>query len=151
MLRRILTISAATLLTTSLALWAASLWRIIYMHPTGKVPTLILWGGEASIGNNHPYAAPGWTVYGFDHRGVRWRPHPDNGFIRIDGPFAGGAVYWIATIPLWIPAAFGLIGLTPTIGRAARRRRRGVCPRCTYSRAGLPATAPCPECGPSKK
>ena len=31
--------------------------------------------------------------------------------------------------------------------RAARRRRKHQCVRCTYARAGLPADAPCPECG----
>lgn len=31
--------------------------------------------------------------------------------------------------------------------RAARRARRGLCPQCSYPRAGLDAVAPCPECG----
>lgn len=29
----------------------------------------------------------------------------------------------------------------------ARRRRAGLCPHCRYALAGLPANAPCPECG----
>ena len=31
--------------------------------------------------------------------------------------------------------------------RAALRRRRGLCPRCGYDRAGLAEGAACPECG----
>lgn len=30
--------------------------------------------------------------------------------------------------------------------RAVRRIRRNQCPKCAYSRAGLTATTPCPEC-----
>lgn len=53
-------------------------------------------------------------------------------------------------------ASLGLLGFTwslagiPTWLRRLRRDRRlaaGLCTRCTYHRAALPASAPCPECG----
>lgn len=35
--------------------------------------------------------------------------------------------------------------------RRARRRRRGLCTKCAHSLEGLPADAPCPECGTAPK
>ncbi len=54
------------------------------------------------------------------------------------GFLANTAIYALA---LWLPF-FGA-----TAWRRARRRRRNRCPACGYSRAGLAAHAPCPECG----
>lgn len=45
-----------------------------------------------------------------------------------------GAVWWVLLF------SFGTV-------RHWSRRRRGVCLRCAYSREGLGAGAPCPECG----
>lgn len=66
---------------------------------------------------------------------------------------------WDTAVPLGIlPRGFALntafyAGLWWTLalgiarGRAWNRRRRGLCARCAYSRAGLDAITPCPECG----
>lgn len=54
------------------------------------------------------------------------------------------------SVPLWCPLviATGLSAAAWHRDLAARRRARaGSCPACGYQRAGLPARAPCPECG----
>ena len=57
---------------------------------------------------------------------------------------------WQWFIPLWLPVAAALI-ITGTAWRldhlACRRARIGLCPKCRYSRTGLPPNSPCPECG----
>jgi hypothetical protein len=87
-------------------------------------------------------------------------------FIGVSCALAGGALCWYLTYnrswglphgdhlgqpPL---AAAGLIALVAlafgfALGRRVilepERRRRGLCPACAYT---LPATGPCPECGP---
>lgn len=69
--------------------------------------------------------------------------------LRADLPWAhAGTGSFSAEVPFWcmLPLA-----LTPRITSHALRRWRGrhagLCTQCRYSRAGLPATAPCPECG----
>lgn len=65
--------------------------------------------------------------------GVRWEF--DNRSIRI---------------PLWFPFLI-VVGLTAAAWRKEIIHRRraliGLCPKCHYTRRGLAATAPCPECG----
>jgi len=52
----------------------------------------------------------------------------------------------LADIALWSAVAGAVlwVGLRT---RGMRRRRRGLCERCAHNRAGIPASAPCPECG----
>ena len=50
-------------------------------------------------------------------------------------------------VPLWIPFAACVTPATAGWVRQFRRRRRNGCPRCGYELTGLPAAAPCPECG----
>jgi hypothetical protein len=53
-------------------------------------------------------------------------------------------------IPLWFPFLI-VVGLTAAAWRKEiiirRRALIGLCPKCHYTRRGLAATAPCPECG----
>lgn len=60
-------------------------------------------------------------------------------------PTVGGALVWI---PLWIPL---FLTAMPTflMWRHDRKRRcdPNLCPKCGYSRTGLPPDRACPECG----
>lgn len=53
-------------------------------------------------------------------------------------------------VPLWIPAVVCLaavVGCVRADRRRAARWRMGRCLKCGYSREGIPADVPCPECG----
>ena len=57
---------------------------------------------------------------------------------------------WRVEVPLELP--IGLLALVTVAAwrldtRARRRARLSLCPKCHYDRAGLAATAACPECG----
>jgi hypothetical protein len=55
-------------------------------------------------------------------------------------------------IPLWLVitlAASPIVPLLLPAARRARRRARGQCEFCGYSRSGLQDSSPCPECGRS--
>lgn len=54
-----------------------------------------------------------------------------------------GVRYWLLMLLSAVPLTWALV---PEI-RGYRRRRRGACVRCGYSRAGLGVEAKCPECG----
>lgn len=59
----------------------------------------------------------------------------------------GSSGFGWATVNLWTVTA--LLGIPPVVGWVSRRRVRqpGCCEHCGYSRDGLSADAPCPECG----
>ncbi|MFG0284295.1 MAG: hypothetical protein ACF8R7_07720 [Phycisphaerales bacterium JB039] len=50
-------------------------------------------------------------------------------------------------VPLWPLAALGAGGALLAWRMGRRRASAELCQRCGYSLAGLPAGAPCPECG----
>lgn len=75
-----------------------------------------------------------------DRSGVRWRPVSWRSTIS-----ASGMIF----VPLWMP-------LVPLAGATlwvflARRAGPECCGACGYDRSGLPAAAPCPECGTQPK
>ena len=73
-----------------------------------------------------------------------WIPHASGSFRAI--PLAvlplGFAVNTVVLAGLFAAMVRG-----PGMLRRWRRRRRGLCARCGYARAGLAEGAPCPECG----
>jgi hypothetical protein len=60
-------------------------------------------------------------------------------------PYSSSEVTEVS-VPLWFLA---LLTATPSflIWRRDRKPRLGVCPKCGYSRTGLPGDRACPECG----
>ncbi len=83
----------------------------------------------------------GWSI---------WRERPPNldlyamwpgVTLRTHGPrYAAEIALWVPAAPLLLVAIWGF-----RLDRRGRNPSR--CPRCGYSRTGLAAAAPCPECG----
>jgi hypothetical protein len=81
-------------------------------------------------------------------------PFPDRiGRSRVPGPFGIDGLVPLKPVPgfaldtlMYALALFVLIHGTRWTFRAVRLRRNS-CPACGYARTGLPAGAPCPECG----
>lgn len=66
---------------------------------------------------------------------VYWLP-------RLASPQPGNLSY----VPLWMPWIV-IAGFTFWLFRADRLKAPHACPACGYDKTGLPAGAPCPECG----
>ncbi|MBY0313432.1 MAG: hypothetical protein K2W85_15300 [Phycisphaerales bacterium] len=100
----------------------------------------------------------GLKIYAFDPQPSKqawnaWSPNDRRvlglGLQRDDG---GGTGMWhtVLHIPCWFPIVLGAIPIAwylMPINRRARRRAAGLCEKCGYSRAGVPAESRCPECG----
>jgi hypothetical protein len=95
---------------------------------------------------------PTWTIRGvrFEYGGYerlfpfQWRPRFG----------AEGGYFWALVVPLWMPLAplVTVAGVTNVrAARDGRRLRANTCARCGYSRIGLSAGWPCPECGTTSR
>ncbi len=86
-------------------------------------------------------------------RGLRTLPVPGN-IVQANTAWWFGGTWEPAKksllVPLWFLIAMAT-AVTAIAWRvdfmASRRARIGCCPKCNYNRAGIPAAAPCPECG----
>lgn len=87
--------------------------------------------GVRSIPGGRP--EPFWID--LNSEGLRWVPE-----LRVNT-----LSDWSVQIPLWIPLLL-TTATAATLWTKRLRTPRGHC-RCGYDRRGLPATAPCPECG----
>ena len=130
-----------------LAAVVASLFHVAYYGASRKAPCIVLRGLMFEAWNGGAYYRPGFSRNGGGTRYVRFWP-PDGKFVE-HWPVATGST-WRVQLPLWmplvvtsVPAAFAFRGEV----RHRRAVRRGTCQKCGYSRAGLDAAAPCPECG----
>lgn len=120
----------------------------------GEPPREVVFVPESNVMRISAYGLPFRCVYSLE-----WREDSGGCFpparVESRGYFSGR---WCPSLPC-LPAWPGLLANTAIYGapwyalflipalRRVRRRGRGLCPRCAYSRDGLPINAPCPECG----
>lgn len=124
-------------------------WERVVSTPRGLMGFGVLkrgWAGAAAL---RPKGSSDVIGREPDHWNS-WRSWSAGGWwgagLRIDGP---PRRLVRVRLPLWALATggVGLWGLGRWVSRPARRRAAGLCARCGYARADLPARAPCPECG----
>jgi hypothetical protein len=120
--------------------WVGSIWyRVAYFSSSGIVSGVS--GGSLLVRqfSSAPGPSQGWYLKRGSPRVVLW----------IDfGPDTTGLFFVL--IPLWLPLLLTLIPTTIAWRLDARARRLAIlgrCTQCSYDLAGLPADAPCPECG----
>lgn len=122
--------------------WAASLFGQFTWHQGNGLIVGFIRGSAGVAMNKFGWGSQfkrGWTIQSSGRLDqARWLP---------EWHF-GSAKQWWVWVPLWVPAAAAFAGA----GAGWRlevlaHRRAGVCPRCGYSREGLPRDAVCPECG----
>jgi hypothetical protein len=65
-------------------------------------------------------------------------------------PFFGVRSWYISLWPIAMISLGSGAGLLWWSASANRRKRRGLCAKCAYELAGLPASSPCPECGTAR-
>lgn len=144
--------TATTIAAAMILLWLSTArWR--FQWCSGDAGLVELWWGRCDVMRSDGagrVGEPGWTVY--DNGTLRlghWTTFRTRGLVDALQP-AGARTIWI-TVPLWLPAALTTAAAAALWaggpGRRVLRTRSGRCPDCGYDRAGLPAPAPCPECG----
>ncbi len=125
----------------SLGLWLASGWHLWYDFDTWAI---LLEHGRLTTNEFGGRLTPSWPR-GF-HCGslYNYSLAPEWGFTHQDKYFGNSLA-----LPLW---PFPIVAIAPTViawrrDRVANRVLRGLCPKCSYDRAGLVSGAVCPECG----
>lgn len=130
----------------------------------GAIASLLLaavWigSGWVWISRYSPSGGCGWTIAGGEVYAC-WDGRSDGPWAWSDSPHVNIAVGQLAwnspalnldpwnrsiLVPLWLPLVFAA-ALT-AFAWWPPGPRDGCCPSCSYSRAGLPPSTPCPECG----
>lgn len=90
-----------------------------------------------------------WNRWIRDYRSFGWLRH-DWSVVGVKEASSTTGYFWGILISLWFLAAVFLLtgtGLAFSARRSIRRARIGLCVKCCYDLRGLPASAPCPECG----